>query len=68
MPLLRGRSDRPGLLGGRDRRGDRRDDRGDRRDDRQDDRGDRRDDRQDDRGDRRDDRQDRRRRGPGLFR
>ena len=57
MPLLRGRSDRPGLLGGRDRREDRRDDRGDRRDDR----GDRRDDRQDDRGDRR-------RRGPGLFR
>jgi 16S rRNA (cytosine967-C5)-methyltransferase len=53
MPLLRGRSDRPGLLGGRDRRDDRRDDRGDRRDDR---------------GDRRDDRQDRRRRGPGLLR
>ena len=58
MPLFRERSDRPGLLGrGRDRRDDRRDDRGDRRDDRQ-----------DDRGDRRDDRQDRRRRGPGLFR
>jgi hypothetical protein len=57
MPLLRDRGDRPGLLGGRDRREDRRDDRGDRRDDRQ-----------DDRGDRRDDRQDRRRRGPGLFR
>jgi hypothetical protein len=80
MPLLRDRSDRPGLLGrGRDRRDDRQDDRGDRRDDRQDDRGDRRDDRQDDRGGRRDDRQDdrgdrrddrqhRRRRGPGLFR
>jgi len=68
MPLLRGRSDRPGLLGGRDRREDRRDDRGDRREDRRDDRGDRRDDRRDDRGDRREDRHDRRRRGPGLFR
>jgi hypothetical protein len=69
MPLLKGRGDRPGLLGKvRDRRDDRQDDRGDRRDDRQDDRGDRRDDRQDDRGDRRDDRQDRRRRGPGLLR
>ena len=35
MPLIRDRSDRPGLLGrGRDRRDDRRDDRGDRRDDR----------------------------------
>ncbi len=64
MPLLRDRGDRPGLLGGRDRRDDRLDD----RDDRQDDRGDRRDDRQDDRGDRRDDRQDRRRLGPGLLR
>jgi hypothetical protein len=32
MPLLRDRGDRPGLLGGRDRR----DHRGDRRDDRQD--------------------------------
>ena len=53
MPLRRDRGDRPGLLGGRDRR---------------DDRGDRRDDRHDDRGDRRDDRQDRRRRGPGLLR
>jgi hypothetical protein len=58
MPLMKGRGDRPGLLGKvRDRREDRQDD----RDDRQDDRGDRRDDRQDDRGDRR-------RRGPGLFR
>jgi len=58
MPLLKGRGDRPGLLGKvRDRRDDRQDDRGDR----QDDRGDRRDDRQDDRGDRR-------RRGPGLLR
>ena len=61
MPLLRDRKDRPGLLGNlRERRDDRRDDRGDRRDDRQDDRGDRRDDRQDDRGGRR--------RGPGLLR
>jgi hypothetical protein len=57
MPLRRDRGDRPGLLGGRDRRDDRHDDRGDRRDDRH-----------DDRGDRRDDRQDRRRRGPGLLR
>jgi hypothetical protein len=58
MPLLKGRGDRPGLLGKvRDRRDDRKDDRGDR----QDDRGDRQDDRKDDRGDRR-------RRGPGLFR
>jgi hypothetical protein len=54
MPLLKGRGDRPGLLGKvRDRRDDRQDDRGDR---------------QDDRGDRQDDRGDRRRRGPGLFR
>jgi uncharacterized protein DUF6325 len=36
MPLLRDRGDRPGLLGGRDRRGDRRDDPGDQRGDRQD--------------------------------
>jgi hypothetical protein len=51
MPLLKGRGDRPGLLGKvRDRRDDRQDDRGDQRDDRQDDRGDQRDDRQDDRG------------------
>jgi hypothetical protein len=58
MPLLKGRGDRQGLLGKvRDRRDDRKDDRGDRQDDRQ-----------DDRGDRQDDRGDRRRRGPGLVR
>ena len=58
MPLFRDRRDRPGLLGrGRDRRYDRRDNRGDRRDDRR-----------DNRGERRDDRRDRRRFGPGLFR
>jgi hypothetical protein len=56
MPLFRERGDRPGLLGGRERRGDRRDDRGDRREDRRDDRGDRRDYRRD------------RRPGPGLLR
>jgi hypothetical protein len=56
MGLFRDRKDRPGLLGGRERRGDRRDDRGDRREDRRDDRGDRRDDRRD------------RRPGPGLLR
>jgi len=56
MGLFRDRKDRPGLLGGRERRGDRRDDRGDRRADRHDDRGDRRDDRRD------------RRPGPGLLR
>jgi hypothetical protein len=55
MGLLEDRSDRPGLLG-RDRREDRRDDRGDRREDRRDDRGDRREDRRD------------RRPGPGLLR
>jgi hypothetical protein len=63
MPLFRERSDRPGLIG-------RIQDRGDDREDRRDDRGpgllgggrDRRDDRRDDREDRRDDR------GPGLFR
>jgi hypothetical protein len=38
MGLFRERGDRPGLLGGRERRGDRRDDRGDRREDRRDDR------------------------------
>ena len=50
MPLLRDRGDRPRLLGGRERRSDRRDDRGDRREDRRDDRGDRREDRRDRRG------------------
>ena len=41
MGLFRDRGDRPGLLGGRERRGDRRDDRQDDRGDRRDDRGDR---------------------------
>ena len=56
MGLFKDRRDRPGLLGGRERRADRRNDRGERRDDRRDDRGDRRDDRRD------------RRPGPGLLR
>ena len=47
MPLLRDRGDRPGLLGGRERRSDRRDDRGDQREDRRVDRGDRREDHHD---------------------
>jgi hypothetical protein len=51
------RGDRPRLLGKvRERREDKRDDRGDRREDRHDDRGDRREDRHE------------RRRGPGLLR